>query len=84
MIGQLYWYLLAAQFRRLQVTRRSEKKVTPILGIYFENFNVRIECERYISTMGIYFIACVLTYLCILHCLCLSVFVHQVMGRAGG
>ena len=36
MIGQLYWYLLAAQFRRLQVTRRSEKKVTPILGIYFD------------------------------------------------
>ena len=28
-IGQL-------QFRRLQVTRRSEKKVTPILGIYFD------------------------------------------------
>ena len=26
MIGQLYWYLLAAQFRRLQVTRRSEKR----------------------------------------------------------
>ena len=36
MIGQMYWYLLAAQFRRLQVTRRSEKKVTPILGIYFD------------------------------------------------
>ena len=36
MIGQLYWYLL-------QVTRRSEKVVTPILGIYFENFNVRMD-----------------------------------------
>ena len=32
LIGQLFWYLLAAQLRRLQVVRHTEKAVTPILG----------------------------------------------------
>ena len=41
LIGQLFWYLLAAQLRRLQVVRHTEKAVTPILGLYFENFDVR-------------------------------------------
>ena len=41
LIGQLFWYLLAAQLRRFQVVRHTEKTLTPILALYFENFNVR-------------------------------------------
>ena len=41
MIGQLFWYLVAAQLKRYLVVRHTDTPVTPILGLYFENFNVR-------------------------------------------
>ena len=41
LIGQLFWYLVAAQLKRYQVVRHTDTPVTPILGLYFENFNVR-------------------------------------------
>ena len=41
LIGQLFWYLVAAQLKRYQVVCHTDTPVTPILGLYFENFNVR-------------------------------------------
>jgi hypothetical protein len=39
-IGQLLLYLLGDQLQQLQVTRKTKKLATPILGLYMENLEV--------------------------------------------